>query len=128
MNLLRVASTEALRRAASAALVGLLALCVAWELWLAPLRPGGSWLVLKALPLLAPLFGVLRGRRYTYQWASMFILAYFCEGVMRAWGDRGLSQQLALLEVALSLIFFAAAVAYARLTRQHAARAPGVGA
>ncbi|MBM3355478.1 MAG: DUF2069 domain-containing protein, partial [Betaproteobacteria bacterium] len=67
MNLLWVATTDALRRAASATLVGLLALCVAWELWLAPLRPGGSWLVLKALPLLAPLFGVLRGRRYTYQ-------------------------------------------------------------
>lgn len=111
-----MASTDALRHAATAALVGLIALCVAWELWLAPLRPGGSWLVLKALPLLAPLFGILRGTRYTYQWASMFILAYFCEGVMRAWGDKGLSQQLALLEVALSLVFFVSAVAYARRT------------
>lgn len=117
-----MASTDALRHAASAALVGLIALCVAWELWLAPLRPGGSWLVLKALPLLAPLFGVLRGRRYTYQWASMFILAYFCEGVMRAWGDKGLSQQLAMLEIVLSLTFFAAAVAYARLTRASASQ------
>lgn len=120
-----MANTDALRHAASAALVGLIALCVAWELWLAPLRPGGSWLVLKALPLLAPLFGVLRGKRYTYQWASMFILAYFCEGVMRAWGDKGLSQQLALLEVALSLVFFATAVAYARLTRAAASPSNG---
>jgi len=112
-----VASTSALRLAASGALVGLVFLCVAWELWLAPLRPGGSWLVLKALPLLAPLFGVLRGNRYTYQWASMFILAYFCEGVMRAWGDKGLSQQLAMLEIVLSLCFFVSTVAYARLTR-----------
>ena len=109
--------TAALRLAASASLILLVVLCVAWELWLAPLRPGGSWLVLKALPLLAPLFGVLRGKRYTYQWASMFILAYFCEGVMRAWSDKGLSQQLAMLEIALSLTFFVAAVAYARLTR-----------
>ena len=114
--------TDALRQVASAALVGLIALCVAWELWLAPLRPGGSWLVLKALPLLIPLFGVLHGRRYTYQWASMFVLAYFCEGVMRAWGDKGLSQQLAMLEVALSLTFFVAAVAYARLTRASASQ------
>jgi len=113
-----------IRLAATTSLIALIFLCVAWELWLAPLRPGGSWLVLKALPLLAPLFGVLRGKRYTYQWASMFILAYFCEGVMRAWGDKGLSQQLAMLEIALSLTFFVAAVAYARLTRQHAARAP----
>jgi len=117
-----VASTDALRRTASGALIGLVFLCVAWELWLAPIRPGGSWLVLKALPLLAPLFGVLRGKRYTYQWASMFILAYFCEGVMRAWGDKGLSQQLAMLEIALSLTFFGAAVAYARLTRAVASR------
>jgi len=92
-------------------------LCVAWELWLAPLRPGGSLMALKALPLTAPLSGILFGRRYTYQWSSMLILAYFTEGVMRGWGDGGLSQRLAFAEIALSLLFFAAAVAYARLTR-----------
>ncbi len=57
------------------------------------------------------------GRRYTYQWSSMFVLLYFTEGVMRAWGDEGLSQTLALGEAALAAIFFAAVVAYARLTR-----------
>ena len=60
---------------------------------------------------------VQEGRRYTYQWSSMLILAYFTEGVMRAWGDRGASQALAAIEVALSLVFFAAAVAFARATR-----------
>jgi uncharacterized membrane protein len=92
-------------------------LCLAWELWLAPLRPGGSFLALKVLPLVFPLRGILEGRRYTYQWSSMLILAYFTEGVMRAWGDRGVSQALAAIEVALSLVFFAAAVAFARATR-----------
>jgi uncharacterized membrane protein len=106
-----------LHLAASASLVALIALCLAWELWLAPLRPGGSYLALKAAPLALPLYGILFGRRYTYQWSSMFVLAYFTEGVMRAWGDTGLSQQLALAEVALTVIFFAAVVAYARLTR-----------
>jgi uncharacterized membrane protein len=72
--------------------------------------------------LAIPLYGILFGRRYTYQWTSMFILAYFTEGVMRGWGDRGLSQTLALIEVALSLVFFAAVVAYARLTRAAASR------
>ncbi|MEW5863659.1 MAG: DUF2069 domain-containing protein [Pseudomonadota bacterium] len=109
--------TAALRRAASASLVGLIVLCLAWELWLAPLRPGGSWVALKALPLVAPLPGVLAGRRYTFQWSSMLILAYFAEGVVRAWSERGLAQALAAVEVALSLAFFAAAVAYARLMR-----------
>ena len=90
---------------------------MAWELWLAPLRPGGSLLALKALPLALPLGGILKGRRYAYQWSSMLILAYFAEGVTRAWGDSGLSQKLAFLEVVLSLAFFAAAVGFARLTR-----------
>ena len=109
--------TELARRVASAALVALIALCLAWELWLAPLRPGGSLLALKALPLALPLAGILAGRRYTYQWASMLILGWFAEGVMRAWSERGASQALAAAEISLSLLFFGAAVLYARLTR-----------
>ena len=95
----------------------LIALCLAWELWLAPLRPGGSLVALKALPLAVPLKGIFEGRRYTYQWSSLLILAYFAEGVMRAWAERGTSQLLAALEIVLSVVFFAAAVLYARLTR-----------
>lgn len=106
-----------LRAAAAAALVALFALCLAWELWLAPIRPGGSMLALKALPLVVPMAGILSGRRYTYQWTSMFILAYFVEGVMRAWADRGAAQVLAGAEIALSLAYFGCVVAYARLTR-----------
>ena len=108
---------RALRVAAAGSLIGLLVLCLAWELWLAPLRPGGSLLALKAAPLALPLGGVLAGRRTTYQWSSMLILGYFAEGVTRAWSERGLSQALAGAEIALSLVFFGAAVAYARLTR-----------
>ena len=113
-----------LRFAASGALLALIALCLAWELWLAPLRPGGSYLALKAVPLAIPVAGILLRRRYTYQWSSMLVLAYFAEGVVRAWSERGASQQLAAVEIALSLVFFAAAVSYARLTRQHAPRVP----
>jgi uncharacterized membrane protein len=105
---------------AAVSLAALIILCIAWELWLAPLRPGGSLLALKALPLAMPLAGVLRGRRYTYQWSSMLILAYFAEGVTRAWSEAGLSRTLALAEVALSLSYFAAAVSFARLTRPEA--------
>jgi uncharacterized membrane protein len=108
---------RALRLVAGASLVALLALCLAWELWLAPLRPGGSLIALKALPLALPLRGVMAGKRYSYQWSSLLILAYFAEGVTRAWAEHGLSQALALAEVMLSLLFFAAAVSYARLTR-----------
>ena len=101
---------------ASASLIALILLCLAWELWLAPLRPGGSWLVLKTLPLLLPLMGILKGRRYTYQWSSMFILLYFTEGVMRAWSDPQPAASLALIEIALSAVFFLAAIGYAKKT------------
>jgi uncharacterized membrane protein len=107
----------ALRLTAAASLAALIVLCLAWELWLAPLAPGGTWMALKAAPLALPLGGILSGRRYTYQWSSLLILAYLAEGVTRAWSERGLSQGLALAEAVLSLAFFAAAVAYARLTR-----------
>ena len=106
-----------LRIAASVTLVALMVLCLAWELWLAPLRPGGSYLALKAPPLAIPLLGILLGKRYTYQWSSMFVLAYFTEGVVRAWSERGMSQILAGAEIALSVVFFAAVVAYSRATR-----------
>jgi uncharacterized membrane protein len=97
-------------------LVALISLCVAWETFLAPLRLGGSWLMLKTLPLLIPLFGILRGNRYTYQWSSMFVLLYFTEGAVRAWSDTGLSAQLAYIEVALTVIFFFSTIFFARLT------------
>ena len=102
---------------AAASLAALIVLCVAWELWLAPLRPGGSLAALKALPLALPLAGIVGGRRYTYQWASMLILAYFAEGVTRAWSESGLSRVLASAELVLACAFFAAAVSFARLTR-----------
>lgn len=107
-----------LRLGASASLIALILLCLAWESILAPLKPNGSLLILKTLPLLLPLFGILKGKRYTYQWSSMFILLYFTEGVVRAWADTGLSAKLALLEVVFTLIFFVCAIFYAKLTRQ----------
>ena len=74
---------------ATAALIALIALSIAWEWWLAPLRPGGSALVLKALPLLLALPGVWRQRLYTKQWASKLNLLYYAEGDVRAWRGRG---------------------------------------
>jgi uncharacterized membrane protein len=103
--------------AACASLIALIFLGLAWELWLAPLRPGGSWFVLKVLPLLAPLFGILRGKRYTYQWSAMLIWLYAAEGAMRIYTGQGITVVLAALELALSVGFFAAVVAYLRTSR-----------
>ena len=109
-----------LRVGAGASLIALILVCLAWEGWIAPLRPQGSLLILKAVPLLLPLSGILHGRRYTYQWASMFILLYFTEGVVRTWSDQGLAAQLAAVEIVLTLVFFICTVLYARLTRSNA--------
>lgn len=111
---------KALSIGAGASLIALIFLCLAWESILAPLKHGGSLLILKTLPLLLPLFDILKGKRYTYQWASMFILLYFTEGVVRAWADKGVSAKLALIEVALTLLFFICAIFYAKLTRKPA--------
>ncbi len=103
-------------RLAAASLIALLMLCLAWELWLAPLRPGGSMLALKALPLLLPLRGILHGRRYTHQWTSLLVLLYLAEGTTRSLSDQGSSQLLAVAETALALLLFAACLGHARLT------------
>lgn len=104
-----------LQATASASLIGLILLALAWELWLAPLHPQGSWLVLKVLPLLVPLFGILRGKLYTYRWSTLLIWLYFTEGVVRAWSDQGLSSQLAMLELTLAIIFFVSAALFTRV-------------
>jgi uncharacterized membrane protein len=89
-------SRTAAQAGAVGSLLALIALCLAWELWLAPARVGGSWLVLKTLPLLAPLFGLLHGRRRTFQWTAF----------------------LAFAEIGLALALFACAIAGARALRQ----------
>ncbi len=115
-------AVQATRLVAVASLLALIALGLAWELWLAPLRPGGSWLALKVAPLLLPLPGLLRYRMLTYRWVALFVWLYFVEGVVRATGDSAPSWQLAVLEVALVLLLFAACTAHVRL-RQRQARA-----
>ena len=105
---------KTLHAVALACLLALIALSVAWELFLAPLRPGGSWLVLKVVPLLFVLRGVLRADNYTLQWSTLLVWAYFTEGVVRAASDAGISAQLALVEVLLSVIYFGCAAFYLR--------------
>ena len=112
-----VAFTRAL---AVGSLISLIVLGLVWELWLAPLRPGGSWLVLKVLPLTLPLAGLLKNRMYTYRWVSLVVWLYFTEGVVRAWSDTGLSAVLAGIEILLCVALFVACALHVR-TRLKAA-------
>lgn len=118
-----VAGNAAAALGANAALLALIVLCVAWEWWLAPLRPGGSALVLKALPLLCAVGGVWRRRLYTLQWASMLVLLYFAEGIVRGMSDPGFSARLGWLEAGLALVFFVCALVYVAPFKRAARRA-----
>lgn len=106
------------RAVAVGSLLGLIVLGLAWELVLAP--TGNRTLALKVLPLTLPLAGLLKRRLYTYRWVSLVVWLYFIEGVVRAVGDRGLSAQLAMAEVLLCLILFAACAAHVHLRLRHA--------
>jgi len=103
------------RTLAVGSLLGLIVLGLAWELWLAPLRPGGSWLALKVLPLCLPLAGLLKNRMYTYRWLSLLVWLYFTEGVVRATSEPAPGAWLAALEVLLCLTLFAACALHVRL-------------
>lgn len=117
-------SVRRTRTLAVASLLGLIVLSLAWELVLAPIRPGGSWLALKALPLCLPLAGLLKNRMYTYRWVSLLVWLYFTEGVVRAWGDRPPGNWLAMIEVVLCTLLFIACAMHVRLRL----RAPRVAA
>lgn len=107
-------TVEATRWLAVGSLLGLIVLGLAWELWLAPLRPGGSWLAIKVLPLTLPLAGLLKNRMYTYRWLSLLVWIYFTEGAVRATSDTGLSAWLAGVEVLLCVLLFAACALHVR--------------
>lgn len=110
------------RSLAVGSLVGLIVLGLAWEMWLAPLRPGGSLMALKVLPLVIPLAGLIKNRMYTYRWVSLMVWLYFTEGVVRAWSDtNGTSQILALVEVLLCLVLFTACALHVRVRLRQAA-------
>ena len=106
------------RAVAIGSVLALIALGLAWELWLAP--TGQRTLALKVLPLLLPLPGLWRNRMYTYRWLSLMVWLYFIEGVVRATSDRGLGRTLGAIELLLCLLLFAACAAHVRWRLRHA--------
>ncbi len=113
---------EMTRRLALGSLLGLIVLGLAWEMWLAPIRPGGSLLALKVLPLCIPLAGILKNRMYTYRWLSLMVWLYFTEGVVRAWSDRAPGNYLGMIEVVLCLLLFTACALHVRIRLKNAPR------
>ena len=106
------------RRATAAALLALALLELLWEMWLAPLRPGGSWLALKALPLLAFTPGVAHGRIRARQWTMLLLPWYAAEGVVRAFSDSGRQALCAGAAAALALAAIATGLGWFRAQRR----------
>ena len=109
------------RAAAVGSVLALIALGLAWELWLAP--TGNGTLAIKVLPLLLPLVGLMRNRMYTYRWLSLMVWLYFTEGIVRATSEHGRGVVLGSIEVALCLLLFAACAAHVRWRLRHAREA-----
>ena len=101
-----------LRGAAVAGLLALIALGLAWELWLAP--TGSGTLALKVLPLVLCLAGLLRHRMATFRWLALLLWLYVLEGLVRATTERGRGQWLALAELLLCVLLFAVCTVYIR--------------
>ena len=114
------------RTLAVGCVLGLIVLGLAWELWLAPLRAGGSWWALKVLPLALALPGLLKLRMYTYRWVSLAVWLYFTEACVRGWSDRWPSNALAITQGVLCLALFVACGLHVRL-RFKAVRAAAQG-
>ncbi|HVZ44314.1 MAG TPA: DUF2069 domain-containing protein [Ramlibacter sp.] len=106
-------AVEATRWLAVASLLALIALGLAWELWLAPQAARAVW-ALKVLPLTVPVKGLLVRRLYTYRWVSLLVWPYFMEGVV-LWNDRAPVAALARIEVLLCVALFAACAIHVRL-------------
>jgi uncharacterized membrane protein len=96
---------------ASAATLDLIILCIAWEWFISPLRPGGSWLILKAVPLIVMLPGIWRAKVYTMQWGTMLILIYTTEALVRI-SESGWNFWMALLELVFSVAIFISLLLY----------------
>ncbi len=109
------ARVQGLRLLCLGLLLALIALGAGWELWWAPLRPGGSTLVVKVLPLCLAIAGLLRHRLYTYRWLSLLVWLYVAEGAVCLWSDgSATSRYLAWGELLLAVALFAALTGYIR--------------
>lgn len=105
-------ATRAGRAAAVVLLLALIALGLAWELWLAP--TGSGTLAVKVLPLVLVLPGLLRHRMYTYRWLSLLLWLYVTEGLVRVYAADPMTTWLAATQVLLSVALFAVCGTYIR--------------
>lgn len=97
----------------------LTAVVTVWQLSPTPTGRGALNALLLSIPALAPAVGLWRGSRYTYRWASLCVMPYFVVGLTEVIANPSARVWAASL-LALSLTWFAALIAFLRVTRSHA--------
>jgi len=102
------------RRLAVAALAALIIYSILWETVLAPLRPGGSWLVVKSLPLCILWPAVARQNVRAVQWVLLLLPWYFAEGAVRGFSETGRHAVCAYGGAIIALCAIGAALGYVR--------------
>jgi uncharacterized membrane protein len=79
---------------------------------------GYPWLlcVIAVLPLLAPLHGLVRGRRYTYAWATLFAVPYLAFAVTELLVNPQ-ARWVAALSMLLVFAWFCTMIFFLRVSR-----------
>lgn len=106
------------QRLAVASLAALIMLELLWELWLAPVRPGGSWLAVKVVPLALLWPGAARGARRAGQWLSLLLPLYAAEAVVRGMVGHGRQSIVAWTVFGVACLCFFALLAAIRVGRR----------
>lgn len=93
----------------------LLALLIAWNVWLVPptIFPVVIVLIFYIGPLLIPLRGILNKKLYTHAWTHFLALFYFMVGVMIAAANAE-ERWYAVAQVVFSIILFVGSMMFVR--------------
>ena len=87
---------------------------------LAWILAGYPWLMclIAVLPLLAPLNGLVRGRRYTYAWATLFAIPYLAFALTELLANPQ-ARWVAAMTLLLVFAWFCTMILYLRASRVH---------
>jgi uncharacterized membrane protein len=94
-------------------------------LWLAVVLSLLAWIlagypwpvcVLGTLPLLAPVSGLLRGRRHTYAWATLFAIPYLAFAIMELLVNPA-ARWVASMSLLLLFAWFCTMILFLRVSR-----------
>jgi uncharacterized membrane protein len=81
---------------------------------------GYSWVLcaVAAVPLLAPLRGLITGRRHTYAWATLFAIPYLIFALTELLANPA-ARWVAALSLLLVFAWFCSMILYLRASRAH---------